>query len=99
MTKHYYKQKQKQKQKQDKNYTKRKRQPKLQGNNTTNKHTRQMTAAGKKSQSCACRKPKLKEDIKSSSQWGCKKRSIRGRWVAEHAKEIGGTLKWRGKFE
>jgi hypothetical protein len=95
MTKHYYKQKQKQ----DKNYTKRKSQPKLQGNNTKNKHTRQMTAAGKKSQLCACWKPKLEEGIKSSLQWGCEKRSIRGRWVAEHAKEIGGTLKWREKFE
>ena len=58
-----------------------------------------MTTAGKKSRSRAPRKPKLEGSVESSSQWGHKKRPSRGRCVAEHAEEIGGALKWMGKFE
>ncbi|KAE8099609.1 hypothetical protein FH972_017578 [Carpinus fangiana] len=58
-----------------------------------------MTAAGKKSRSRTCWKPKSEWSVDSSSQWGHEKRPSRGRWMVEHAEEIGGALKWRGKFE
>jgi hypothetical protein len=95
MTKHYYKQKQKQ----DKNYTKRKSQPKLQGNNTTNKHTRQMTAAERRVNHALAGKRNWKKALKAHCNGGARKGpSEDGGWQSTR-KEIGGTLKWRGKFE
>ena len=58
-----------------------------------------MTVAGKKSRSRAHRKPKSEGGVESSSRWGCKERPSRGRWVVVYVEEIGGALKWRGKFE
>ena len=42
---------------------------------------------------------KSEGSVESSSWWGREKRPSRGRWVVEHAEEIGGALKWRGKFK
>jgi hypothetical protein len=44
-------------------------------------------------------KTEIKRGVESSSWWECEKRPSRRQWVAEHVEEIGGALKWRGKFK
>ena len=93
-TTHYYKQKKK------KTKITSKGKVSLNYREINNKEARQVNDNSRKEESTTrSLKPKLEGGVESLSWWGCKKRPSRGWWVAEHAEEIGGTLKWREKFE